>query len=56
MYLVDTNIWLEYLLNQARAQDARQFLAAFDGARYSISVKPPRAQKVCRHSVRLLAQ
>ena len=37
MYLVDTNIWLEYQLNQARAQDARQFLAAFDGSRYSIS-------------------
>jgi uncharacterized protein len=37
MYLVDTNIWLEYLLNQARAQESRQFLAAFDGLRYSIS-------------------
>lgn len=37
MYLVDTNIWLEYHLNQALAQDARQFLAAFDGAQYAIS-------------------
>ena len=37
MYLVDTNIWLEYLLNQARGQDARDFLAAFDSARYSIT-------------------
>lgn len=30
MYLVDTNVWLEYLLNQVRAGDAKQFLAAFD--------------------------
>lgn len=37
MYLVDTNVWLEYHLNQARAGEARQFLAAFDSAHLSIS-------------------
>src|SRR5437660_6240164 len=27
MYLVDTNIWLERLLDQARSEEVRQFLA-----------------------------
>ena len=30
MYLVDTNIWLEHLLSQARAEEAKQFLTGLD--------------------------
>ena len=32
MYLVDTNVWLEHLLNQTKAQEAKQFLGAFDSS------------------------
>lgn len=32
MYLVDTNVWLEHLLNQARAQEAKQFVTGVDAS------------------------
>ena len=37
MYLVDTNVWLEHLLNQARAQEALRFVTGVDAARLFIS-------------------
>ena len=37
MYLVDTNIWLEMLLEQERADDARQFLTNTDGELIAIT-------------------
>jgi len=30
MFLVDTNIWLEVLLEQEKAEDAAKFFAAID--------------------------
>ncbi len=32
MYLVDTNVWLEHLLNQAKAKEAKQFLTGVDAS------------------------
>ena len=37
MYLLDTNIWLERLLNQAGADEVRQLLAAVDDSELAIS-------------------
>jgi len=37
MFLVDTNVWLEALLEQARAEEARQFLLNTDGDLLAIS-------------------
>jgi uncharacterized protein len=37
MYLVDTNIWLERLLGQARAAEAGGFLDAVEGAELAMS-------------------
>ncbi|HLV44467.1 MAG TPA: PIN domain-containing protein [Aggregatilineales bacterium] len=36
-HLVDTNIWLEVLLSQERADDARGFLNRFDGEALAIT-------------------
>lgn len=37
MYLVDTNVWLECLLGQVKAQEAGRFLASVDTSLISIS-------------------
>ena len=37
MYLLDTNIWLERLLNQARAPEVKQLLDAVDSAELALS-------------------
>jgi len=37
MYLVDTNIWLERLLDQARADEVRRFLNALPSDQFAIS-------------------
>ncbi|MBM4042087.1 MAG: PIN domain-containing protein [Planctomycetes bacterium] len=37
MYLVDTNVWLEVLLEQERADEARQFLLGVDASEFTIS-------------------
>lgn len=37
MYLIDTNIWLERLLSQARAEDVRRFLDAVPSDQLAIS-------------------
>jgi uncharacterized protein len=37
MYLVDTNVWLEHLLNQTKAQEAFRFITELDAAALSIS-------------------
>ena len=37
MYLVDTNIWLELLLDQEKAQDVRSFFQVTGGDRINIS-------------------
>lgn len=37
MYLLDTNIWLERLLNQARATEVGQLLAAVDAGELALS-------------------
>jgi len=37
MYLVDTNIWLELLLDQEKAQDVRRFFQVTGGDRINIS-------------------
>jgi len=37
MYLLDTNIWLERLLNQANAQDVKQLLDGVDSSELAIS-------------------
>jgi hypothetical protein len=37
MYLLDTNIWLERLLNQAKAQDVKQLLDGVDASELAIS-------------------
>ena len=36
-FLVDTNIWLELLLNQQRAQEVRQLFEAREGPDFSIT-------------------
>jgi len=37
MFLVDSNVWLERLLEQARADEVRQFLESTDAAELAIS-------------------
>ena len=37
MYLVDTNVWLEYLLDQEKAPEAEQFLRTTDDSLLFIS-------------------
>ena len=37
MYLLDTNIWLERLLNQVRAVEVKQFLDAIDSSQLALS-------------------
>ena len=37
MYLLDTTVWLEHLLNQARAQEAFRLITGVDSALLSIS-------------------
>ncbi len=37
MYLLDTNIWLERLLNQAKADEVRQFLDVVDSSELALS-------------------
>jgi hypothetical protein len=37
MYLLDTNIWLERLLNQSRAQDVKQMLDSMDTSELALS-------------------
>ncbi len=37
MFLVDTNVWLEVLLEQERAEEARRFLLGVDAAELAIS-------------------
>ena len=37
MYLVDTNVWLEHLLNQTKAQKAFRFITELDAALLSMS-------------------
>jgi predicted nucleic acid-binding protein len=37
MYLLDTNIWLERLLNQGKAQDVKQFLDRVDDSELALS-------------------
>jgi predicted nucleic acid-binding protein len=37
MYLVDTNVWLERLLDQERSEDVRRFLAATASERLFIT-------------------
>lgn len=37
MYLVDTNVWLELLLEQQRAADVRQFLESVDAGQLSMT-------------------
>ena len=37
MYLLDTNVWLERLLNQARAAEVKQLLDALDSAELDVS-------------------
>ena len=37
MYLLDTNVWLERLLNQARAQDVKELLDTVDASALAIS-------------------
>ncbi len=36
MYLVDTNVWLELLLEQEREEEVRQFLQSVDADQLSI--------------------
>ena len=37
MYLLDTNIWLERLLNQTKAQDVKQMLDGVDASELAVS-------------------
>ena len=37
MYLLDTNVWLERLLNQTRAAEVKQLLAALDSSELTLS-------------------
>src|SRR5438128_10165240 len=37
MYLVDTNIWLEHLLNQSKAREASQFITGVDTSQLFLS-------------------
>jgi len=37
MYLVDTNVWLELLLEQQRAAEVRQFLESVDAGQLSMT-------------------
>ena len=37
MFLVDTNVWLELLLEQQRAREVRQFLAGHEGIELAIT-------------------
>lgn len=37
MYLVDTNVWLELLLEQERAEEVRQFLQTVDAGQLSMT-------------------
>jgi predicted nucleic acid-binding protein len=37
MYLVDTNVWLELLLEQQRAAEVRQFLESVDAVQLSMT-------------------
>jgi hypothetical protein len=37
MFLVDTNVWLEVLLDQERADEAREFLQGVDASQLAIS-------------------
>lgn len=37
MYLLDTNIWLERLLDQANAQDVKQLLDGVDSSELALS-------------------
>jgi hypothetical protein len=37
MFLVDTNVWLEMLLEQARAAEARQFLQAVEPGKLAMT-------------------
>jgi len=37
MYLVDSNIWLERLLNQSKADEVKQFLDAVDSSELAVS-------------------
>lgn len=37
MYLVDTNVWLELLLEQAKADEARQFFQGVEAASLAIT-------------------
>jgi predicted nucleic acid-binding protein len=37
MFLVDTNIWLELLLDQERASEVRRFLEAYEASQLAIT-------------------
>ena len=37
MYLIDTNVWLELLLEQEKAKDVRHFLEAADPVKLHIT-------------------
>ena len=37
MFLIDTNVWLELLLEQDKAEDVRQFLQAIEGRLLAIT-------------------